>query len=171
MNTPRTMITFKENGFKFTYRVCGIIIHDQHVLFQRGTTNPEHIFWFLPGGRAELGESAQETLKREMLEELNSEITIERLLYVMENFFVDSVPNTPHHEIGFYFLMHLPLDSYLLQGQETFMLGEEDGLPMIFDWLPVDKLEEHAVLPAFLRTALHTLPLQTTHIVQSDRKM
>ncbi|HTI15304.1 MAG TPA: NUDIX hydrolase [Dictyobacter sp.] len=165
MNTPRTMITFKQGNSKFTYRIGGIVIHNRHVLFQRATLDPNDLFWFLPGGRAELGESAEETLKREMQEELGEAIQIQRLLYIVENFFVHT---TVHHELGMYFLMALPTDSYLLQTPGPYVRDDENGLPMIFEWLPIDHLSQLAVRPAFLRNSLQSLSIQTTHIVQMD---
>ena len=54
MHTPRTMITFKPGGIRFTFRVGGILIHNEHVLCQAASDEDS---WFLPGGRAELGES------------------------------------------------------------------------------------------------------------------
>src|SRR5689334_16721112 len=94
----RTMITFKQSGIKFTYRVGGIAIHKGRVLFQKATANPSKTFWFLPGGRAELGESASQTLQREMMEELNISVTIERPVFLFENFFTEDT--LPHHELG-----------------------------------------------------------------------
>ncbi len=52
MYTSRAMITFKSGGIRFTYRVGGILIQGEHILFQTAS-NEE--FFFLPGGRAELG--------------------------------------------------------------------------------------------------------------------
>ena len=52
MHIPRTMITFKSRDIRFNYRVGGILIQHEHVLCQ--TASREN--FFLPGGRAELGE-------------------------------------------------------------------------------------------------------------------
>ncbi len=166
MDTTRTMITFKNSGFKFTYRIGGIALHNGKVLFQKATVNPEAIFWFLPGGRAELGESSEETLKREMREEMGVEITIERPVYIVENFFGDEAKY--HHELGVYFLMTFPPDSYLYHEQGPFIHEENDELPLIFEWLPLDQLEQLPVQPKFFRSALQTIPVQLTHVVQID---
>src|SRR3989440_12671638 len=78
MRTPRTMITFKPGEIRFTYRVGGILIQNEHVLCQAASSEN---FFFLTGGRAELGETASATLQREMQEELGLLMKIERLLY------------------------------------------------------------------------------------------
>ncbi len=166
MDTTRTMITFKQGSTKFTYRIGGITIHDGHALFQRATLDPEHIFWFLPGGRAEVGESAQETLQREMIEELGEIVHVGRLLYIVENFFADK---QKHHELGLYFAMDLSNDFYLSHDTRTIM-REEAGLdlPIIFDWLPLTQLSDMNVQPGFFRRGLHKLPEQPMHIVLHD---
>jgi 8-oxo-dGTP pyrophosphatase MutT (NUDIX family) len=162
----RTMIMFKQSGANFTYRVGGIAIHNGHVLFQKATANPDKTFWFLPGGRAELGESAAETLRREMMEELNVSITIERPVFVLENFFKEAT--VAHHELGMYFLMHLPPDSYVCQQTGPFVYEDEPGLPLIFEWLPLNRLVQFPIMPTLFCTALQTLPLQLTHLVHID---
>lgn len=162
----RTMITFKQSGIKFTYRVGGIAIHKGRVLFQKATANPSKTFWFLPGGRAELGESASQTLQREMMEELNISVTIERPVFLFENFFTEDT--LPHHELGIYFLMELPPDCYLCQQEGPFIQQDETDLPLIFEWLPLDQLSQLAIKPKFFCTALQNLPTQFMHIVYNS---
>lgn len=166
MHTPRTMITFNEHGTRFTYRVGGILIHHDRVLLQYADgADP---FWFLPGGRAELYESAEETLKREMQEELGIEIQIERLLYVLENFFVSQ--GTPEHELGLYFLMTLPTGSYVYEQSERFQ-REEEGRPITFAWQSLDTLAHLPLYPTFFCDALRSLPSQTTHSIHIDKSV
>jgi 8-oxo-dGTP pyrophosphatase MutT (NUDIX family) len=162
MNIPRTMITFKTGHFKFTYRVGGIAVHNGHVLLQKSTLDPTNMFWFLPGGRAELGEGAEETLQREMMEELSLPTTIERPLFLVENFFAHE------HEIGLYFLITFPAGCYLYQSTGPFELGLQEGtdLPMIFVWLPIDQFDHLTIKPNFFTSALQKpLPQHLTHVV------
>jgi ADP-ribose pyrophosphatase YjhB (NUDIX family) len=159
----RTMITFREQGTKFTFRVAGIVIHNDRVLFQH-SDGPD-LFWFLPGGRAELGETTAQTLIREMREELSTDIHIERLLYAVENLFIHE--DISHHEIGFYFLMTLPAASPLTnQSEHFFWQGDEETLQ--WGWLPIAQLPDLPVYPEFLRTALQKLPDSTLHIINTD---
>ena len=159
MQPPRTMITFKSEGIHFTNRVGGILIQDEHVLCQAAS---DENFFFLPGGRAELGESASASLLREMQEELGVLMKIERLLYVVENFFTD--PNNIWHELGLYFLMTAPVDSYLNQSLETIERVDEVGNHLRFDWLPIAQLEAFALYPPFFQKALQEIPEHTVHI-------
>ena len=163
MHTPRTMITFKPADIRFTYRVGGIFIHREHVLCQLATKED---FWFLPGGRAELGESASVTLLREMQEELGVDVKIERLLYVVENFFTD--PDDTWHELGLYFLITAPASSYLNQSLESIMRVDEVGNHLRFDWLPIAQLEGFLLYPLCFQQALQEIPEHTVHIVEHD---
>jgi ADP-ribose pyrophosphatase YjhB (NUDIX family) len=122
-------------------------------------------FWSLPGGRAEVGESAEETLIREMQEELGIDVQVERLVFVVENFF--EFRDIKFHELNFYFLMKLPEDCYLYNGEKHFERPEHNEA-LIFDWLPIDELARLEVYPEFLRTALKQLPEQITHIINRE---
>ena len=159
------MITFDEDNIRFTNRIVGIAYDGDRVLLHRAISDD---FWAMPGGRAELLETAAETLRREMREEMNEEVTVERLVWIAENFF-EYGPRS-FHEIGFYFLMHLPPDSPLRQKTEPFY-GQEGDLRIIFEWFPVETLEQVYLFPAFLRTGLKNLPTSTVHIVQRDSKV
>jgi len=159
MHSPRTMITFKPGEIRFTYRVGGTLIRNEHVLCQADSRED---FFFLPGGRAELGESASVSLFREMQEELDVAMKIERLLYVVENFFTDS--NDTWHELGLYFLMTAPAESYLNQSLDTIERVDEVGNHLRFDWLPIAQLETFPLYPPFFQTALQEIPEHTVHI-------
>jgi ADP-ribose pyrophosphatase YjhB (NUDIX family) len=160
----RHMITFDRDNIRFTNRIVGIAYDGDRVLLHRAISDD---FWAMPGGRAELLETAAETLRREMREEMNEEVTVERLVWIAENFF-EYGPRS-FHEIGFYFLMHLPPASPLRQKAEPFY-GQEGDLQIIFQWFPVETLEQVYLFPAFLRTGLKNLPTSTVHIVQRDSK-
>ncbi len=161
---PRTMITFEELGTRFTFRVAGIVMHHERVLFQYA--NVPEPFWFLPGGRAELGETAEQALQREIQEELGTQAHIVRLLHVVENLFTNE--DGSHHEIGFHFLLTLPeeaSDLYQQNGRFIWAKGEEH---LQWAWLPIEQLPDLPVYPVFLRTALVTLPDHPIHIVAKD---
>lgn len=165
MDASRTMITFKPARIRFTYRVGGVLIHNGHVLCQAA---PEQGFWFLPGGRAELGESAATTLFREMQEELGVTMKIERLLYIVENFFTHF--RSSEHELGLYFLMTAPANAYIFQSLEPFTHADEEGTSLRFDWLPIDQLEKIRLYPPCFQTALQTIPEHTVHIEERKNR-
>ena len=119
------MITFERDGSRFNYRVAGVALHEGAVLLHRAG---HETFWTLPGGRCELLERSSDALRREMIEELGAEVEVDRLLWVVENFFEYNAMKG--HEIGFYFLMRfigLPPGF----GREPFIV-HEGKLALIF---------------------------------------
>lgn len=157
---PR-MITFDDNGIRFTNRIIGVALDRGRVLLHR---TDDMNFWALPGGRAELLEPSPDTLVREMQEEIGVDVTVDRLLWLAENFF--RYGPRQHHELGFYFLMHLPADSPLRD--TTVFIGHEGDMNVHFEWFPVDELENLPLFPTFLRTGLKHLPEHIVHIVHID---
>lgn len=157
----RRMITFDEGNARFANRIVGVAFDRDRVLLHR---TDDMTFWALPGGRAELLEPSPQTLVREMREEMGVEVQVDRLLWVAENFF--TYGPRQHHELGLYFLMHLPLDSPL-RDQPTF-LGQEGDMPVYFEWHPIGTLENVALYPTFLRTGLQSLPPGVVHIIHVD---
>ena len=157
------MIRFDQGNRRFNYRVVGVAIHTDTVLLHRADHEP---FWTLPGGRAEHGETAEETIKREMREELATEVDVVRLLWLVENFFDHE--GLHYHEIALYFLLRLPPGSAPLS-VEAFT-SSDAGVPLKFRWFPIlrQELARLPLLPGFLPEALTDLPTSVVHIVQHD---
>ena len=82
----------------FNYRVAGIWIENGHVLLHRDVNESN---WSLPGGRVEIAEDSQSSLKREFREELGIDVHVDRMALVIENFFEHA--GKDFHEIGFYY--------------------------------------------------------------------
>jgi ADP-ribose pyrophosphatase YjhB (NUDIX family) len=72
------------------------------VLFDRTHHVGKAPFYWLPGGGVEPGETAEEALRRELIEEASLVIRVQRLLYLSENLFVES--REYRHEVILYFL-------------------------------------------------------------------
>jgi ADP-ribose pyrophosphatase YjhB (NUDIX family) len=160
----REMITYPGKRAKFNFRVAGVAFDPsgERVLIHRGPNDP---FWTLPGGRVELMESAADALKREMQEELSVEVMIERLLWVVENFF--EYNSSPWHEIAFYFVFTFPPACPLYAHHGPFV-GYEEGVNLIYLWHDLATISQVNILPSFLRTSLTSLPPSVEHIVHID---
>ena len=157
------MIRFDQGNRRFNYRVVGVAIHNDSVLLHRADHEP---FWTLPGGRAEHGETAEATIRREMREELATEIDVIRLLWLVENFF--DYEGLHYHEIALYFLIRFPPGSAPVS-VEAFDAADA-GVPLRFTWFPIlrRELADLPLLPGFLPEALTDLPTSVLHIVQRD---
>ena|SRR6266700_847005 len=158
------MIHFDKDNNRFNYRIVGIALRGDSVLLHQATGDA---FWTFPGGRAEFGETAEQTLKREMIEEIHAEVEIVRLLWFVENFFRYADMN--YHEIALYFLMRLPPADNFMTGTGPFR-GKEADVELTFQWVPnnSETLSNLPLLPGFLQTALQQLPESTQHIVHRD---
>ena len=151
------MIAFDHPQARFNFRVAGVAYARRRVLLQRVLGIG---FWFLPGGRVEILESAQDALRRELREELGVEASVGRLLWVAETFF--EMAGRQYHELGLYFQIELPGSVYRTDEFEAF----EPNVELRVRWFPLDALPE--IRPAFLRQALPQPPVSTEHIVFHD---
>ena len=160
------MITFTKDRQRFNFRVAGIAIANNRVLLHRLDKDD---FWTFPGGRVELGETSQEALVRELKEELNADVEIVRLLWLVENFF--EYNSQQYHEIAFYYLMRFSKEPPYLTKEKPFT-GIEDDVCLEFKWFPIDSkiLKELPLLPSFLQQSLNNLPNSVEHIIESDRQ-
>lgn len=154
-----------EGPRRFNFRIVAVFIDEGHVLIHRaGNEN----FWSLPGGRAEILEPTEETIRREMLEELGLTVTVRRLLWVMENFF--TYESIEFHELAFYYLVDLPPDAPYRRKDAEFTRLELNLTPMYFKWVPIAELNSVKLVPSYLQSALHDLPESVRHVVHTDAK-
>jgi len=161
MTQPR-QITFDEEGKRFNQRVAGVAFSNGRVLLHRGDCDD---FWSMPGGRVHLLEPSGEALVREMREELLTEVRVERLLWVVENFFRHE--GKDYHELGFYYLISLPPDSVASCAEAPFE-GIDDAVKIIFQWFELDRLDTLPLYPTFLKEGLRNLPQHVQHLVHRD---
>lgn len=157
------MISFDAAGDRFNDRTAAVIVHDGHVLVCREADGD---FWFLPGGCCQMMESSHEAVRREIREELGVEATIERLLWIAENFFVLS--RRRFHEIGLYLLVSLPTGSPLLDKTRIVAFRVGADLTLEARWCPLTKVSALNLKPAFLRTGLMEVPTSPRHLVVDE---
>ncbi|MBF6595557.1 MAG: NUDIX hydrolase [Thermaceae bacterium] len=147
------MIVLEQNGIRFNYRVAGVAIKNAQVLL---CCTSDGDFWYLPGGRVELGEESRAALRREMQEELGLEVEVSRMVWVSENFFEQGGKTV--HELGLYYLMEVPLEP----SSQPFVLSN-----LTFAWFPLSQLHGLNLQPEFLKTTLKALPVRAKHIVRN----
>lgn len=146
---------FKVKTGVFNYRVAGVMIKNSHILLHKQVSD-EH--WALPGGRVKVFEDSVVGIKREFMEELGVLVKVENLLWVTENFFTYNGAN--FHELGFYY----QVSSEKMMKHDDAFYGHE-GERLIYQWVPINKLDEVTLYPEFLKTSLKSLPPNTQHII------
>jgi 8-oxo-dGTP pyrophosphatase MutT (NUDIX family) len=116
----------------------------------------------LPGGRCELLESSKDTLVREFMEEAGATVHVQRLLWVIENFY--KAHGETFHELGLYYLT----ESDDINPEEEFEGGEINGNTLYFRWFDIDKLDEIEILPGVLHEALAGMNNGIQHFVSNE---
>lgn len=160
------VLVFDRDGKRFCYRVAAVIFDRGRVLIQAVEGWPDASatpFYCLPGGRVEHGETAEESIAREMREELEEDIRVERLLWFVENFFRHE--GMDWHEIGLYFLVCLADGSRYLGDGPHWGIEPEIDLKFRLEWHDVAGLDDVRLLPSFLRERLRQLPDQVERVV------
>lgn len=160
----RTVVRLNAGSQRFNYRIAGLGFRDGHLLVHRAVHEP---FWTIPGGRAEIGETSEETLKREMIEELGVDVTVGRLLWIVENFF--HYEGRDWHELGFYYLMEIPED-FPFRAHEIIHRVEDGDNHLEFKWVPAtyQTLTALDIPPYFLAGEIENLPTSPRHLVWRD---
>lgn len=155
-------IEIKNENCKFKYRVSGILIKNNKLLVVRINNNT---FYCLPGGHVELMENTKDAMLREYKEETGIDTYIERLLYITENFFI----NTKEcHELGFIYLLNTEEDIKT----EDFTIVENDNGELVnleFKWLDINNLEN--VKPEFLKNKLNLDNKNLEHLIIKNDKI
>lgn len=145
---------------RLNIRAACVIIHQNKMLVHHKLNKPHYC---LLGGRVEIGEDSQTTIKREVLEELGKEIEITKELGIIENFF--QMDGKQYHEIMFIYFAEFVNEE---DKQITHTLQNCEGKSELqYEWLDLDKIEEYAFLPSKIPEMLkqNTYPL---HEIQKD---
>lgn len=146
-------VSFVQGGDKFNYRVCALILRGDSVLAMRDERSP---YYYLPGGRVKLGETAEDALVREIEEELRVTPEIVRPLWLNQAFFTEDVDGLHYHELCVYFLADVSRTDIASRG-ERFTLTEGRHTHA-FEWLPFARLKDEYFYPLFLKTEIFSLP-------------
>ena len=150
-------ISFKSNNEKFNYRVCAMMISDGKILAMHDDRSP---YYYLPGGRVTLGETAENAIIREIQEELGVTPKIVRPLWLNQAFFTEDVDNLHYHELCIYFLMDISNTDLLERGE---LFTSNEGLRKhTFEWLEFERLKDEYFYPLFLKKDIFNLPNEFT---------
>lgn len=115
--------------------VAAIVLHESQVLLVLRGREPAKGLWGLPGGMLELGETAAEGVRREVLEECGVEVEVGPLVGVFEPMQRDDAGRLRYHYVVLDFLARWlsgapgPADD--ADAARWVTLDEMEGLPML----------------------------------------
>ena len=118
-------VVLKTGNGRFNFRVCAIITNSGKLLAMRDENAP---YYYLPGGRVHLHETAEAAVLRELNEELGISVEIVRLLWINQAFFAEDFSRT--------------------EGKHT----------LRFEWLSFEDLETKYIYPEFIKKEIFNLP-------------
>lgn len=98
-----------DNGNDVRIRVAGILIRGNRLLLIAHKKNDE-IYWLLPGGGVDYGESLDEALIREFMEELNISVDVKDIVLVSDS--ID--PSGDRHVVNICFLCTFKSGDFVL---------------------------------------------------------
>lgn len=156
-------ISFATDKGKFNYRVCAVIVNNGKLLCMHDYRSP---YYYLPGGRVMMGETAEQAIIREIEEEFAISARISRPLWLNQAFFKEDVSGIDYHELCIYFLMDIS-DTNLLSKGEHFC-GQEVDKQHYFEWIAFERLKEEYFSPLFMKKAIYHLPTQLTLITERE---
>ena len=141
-------LTINKKNFK--YRVNGIIIHKERILALRRSDGA----YCLPGGHVEIGEDSNEAIIREMREETNTQISINKELAIVEFFYIDR-NNSETHEISFYYLVE-PKEYDKIKEQNISIVDIDNGKikKHNLEWLNIKELNNIDFRPDYIKSKL-----------------
>ncbi len=140
-------ITVDVGEYKLNVRAAVIINHNNKVLVHRNV-NSDH--YALIGGRVEIGEDSETTVKRELKEEIGKDIEITGYISTIENFF--EMEGSKYHEILFVHKGEF-IDEDDKKIEDT--LKNVEGKDYLqYEWLDIDKIEQYPLLPEVIQKVL-----------------
>lgn len=146
----------------FSYRIAGLLIQNDKILIQRDIKDTSYAF---PGGHVAFGETSEQTLVREYKEELGVDISIDRMLWIQENFWKWGAKDC--HQLCLYYLITLndetkiPLDG-VFHNQDQL---ENEITKLEFSWVDLSKLKDINIYPKFAKEKVLNLPDHIEHLI------
>lgn len=140
-------LTIDVENYKLNVRASAVIIHNNKVLVHKNI-NSDH--FALIGGRVEIGEDSENTIKREIKEELGKCIEVTGYISTVENFF--EMKDAKYHEILF---THRAEFTNEEDKKIEYTLKNVEGKDYLqYEWLDLDKIEEYPLLPEAVKEVL-----------------
>lgn len=161
-------ITLDDGNQKFNYRVSAVMIRDGKIL---AMLDERFGYFYLPGGRVQIGETAEQAVIREVQEEIGVTTKVIRPLWLNQAFFTLEEDGRKRHELCIYFLLDVSQTDLSVRGKR-FTTNEGDRTHQ-FEWLEFDRLKDVYFFPLFLKREIFNLPaeLKLRTEIESDSQL
>ncbi|MBO4807741.1 MAG: NUDIX domain-containing protein [Lachnospiraceae bacterium] len=143
-------------------RVGAIIMKNGKLLM---VGNDKNEYLYSVGGRIKFGETSEEAIVREVLEETGVKLEVDRLGFIHENYFYgDNEKNLGKliYEISYYFYMKTPEDF-----EPVCMSMTEDDHEEFLRWIDIDDPIKY--YPEFFRNELANPVREVKHFLKDER--
>ncbi len=158
----RDMVVPCEEGL-INIRVGAIIMKNGQILMVGNVARPEYLYSV--GGRIKFGETSEEAVVREVLEETGVKMEVDRLGFIHENYFHGDAPSNLGkliYEISYYYYMKVPEDFEPVCESTT-----EDDQKEFLRWIDVKDPVKY--YPEFFRSELLHPTSGVKHFVKDER--
>lgn len=108
-------------------------------------------YYHLPGGHVEIGETSADALIREIKEEIDIEVDLEKLVFVSEEFYHKKDIN--HHSVILYYLAK-PRNKVSTENKIRMEQGQTKTIKNELRWVTVDDLASIDLRPAMIKDLL-----------------
>lgn len=139
-------------------RTVAVLVKDNKILVQRDRNENEYA---LPGGHIKIGETLEDGLIRETLEEMGVDIKCNRLLWSEECFWKWNGKQA--HNIAFYYLVELCENQEISDNGE--FVSQKDNCNLVIGWMPIEELQNIIIYPEFLKKEIYNLNEPMKHFV------
>lgn len=157
-------IKINSEGLHFKFRVCGVLQHKNKFLT---TIIEDNDFYCLPGGHSEIYENTEESVIREMEEELGFPVKIKKLLAIAQNFFVEN--DEKWHEFSYYYLVEAKNMNDVNENDYVRFENDKGVIKRLeFKWLTKEEFKSVDFRPHFVVNLLSAK--KPVHIINYDKK-
>ena len=128
-------------SYPFNVRVYGLLIDDRYRVLIADELVHGHRITKFPGGGLEFGEGTLDAIKREMIEETNTQVEVVEHFYTTD-FFQVSAFNPKSQVISIYYIIKTVSSLNTKISYLPFDFNEHKEGAISFRWLPLDTITE-----------------------------